>query len=352
MAAGNPPDSFQVVSGSDLGSWIKQGSLQSMTDIAASQGWHDVYPLEVLKSVSDMSGTLYGVPLDLERDNTIFYNKSIVNMVAPTGMPQTLDAIMTMATAIQNNATLKAAGVTPFAVSDKGGWTMASHVFESVLVAQAGSQFYSDYLTGQKQPDDPAIAAALTTTGQMLDMSNTSAPTTGWSDAVKLVCMGQAAMLVLPDFVKGEFKTVGCDDTKIGYVPMQKAGENAFVFVSVTFALPKGAPDANAAKEFLETVGSVQGQLGFNLAKGAIPARKDANIMAAGYDKISLQTYADFTSSTELLVPAYAALTSPTFQGAINTALQAFSDRTNAAYKDIPTMVTALKANYAQINQL
>jgi glucose/mannose transport system substrate-binding protein len=253
---------------------------------------------------------------------------------------------------------LKAAGVTPFSVSDKGGWTMASHVFESVLVAQAGAQFYRDYLSGKKQADDAAITAALTTTGQMLDMANTDAPTTNWVDAVKKVCMGQAAMLVLPDFVKGEFEAVTgadgkpCDPSKIDYVPMQTATENSFVFVSVTFALPKGAPDGDAAKEFLETVGSAQGQLGFNLAKGAIPARKDANITSAGYDLISQHTYQDFTSMSEQLVPAYAALTSPTFQAAINTALQAFSDRTNPVYKDVPTMITALKTNYAQINQL
>jgi glucose/mannose transport system substrate-binding protein len=347
MAAGNPPDSFQVVSGSDLGEWIKQGSLVPLTDIAASQGWGSAMPLEVLQSVSDKNGVLYGVPLDLERDNTIFYNKSLIGS---NPMPTTLDGIMALAT--QLKPTLAAMNATPFAVSASGGWTMASHVFESVLVAQAGADFYNSYLTGQKAADAPEIQAALMTTGQMLDMSNTDAPTTGWSDAVKKVCMGQAAFLVLPDFVKGEFETVGCGPDKIGYVPMTLAGESSFVFVSVTFALPKGAPDGDAAKEFLETVGSVQGQLGFNLKKGAIPARKDANITTAGYDAISLQTYADFTSSSEKLVPAYAALTSTAYQTAINTALQAFSDRTNPAYKDVPTMVAALKTNYAAINTL
>jgi glucose/mannose transport system substrate-binding protein len=343
MAEGKPPDSFQVVSGSDLGAWIKKGALAPLTDIALSQGWGGVMPVEVLQSVSDLTGVLYGVPLDIERDNTIFYNKSLV----PT-MPTTLDAILALATKLKTSLP---AGITPFAVSASEGWTMASHVFESVLVAQAGAEFYQSYLTGQKQPDDPAITTALTTTGQMLDMSNTDAPTTGWSDAVKKVCMGQAAMLVLPDFVKGEFGAVGCGPDMIGYVPMQTSTESAFIFVSVTFALPNGAPDTDAAKEFLETVGSTQGQLVFNQKKGALPARRDANITTAMYDSISLQTYADFTSNSEHLVPAYAALTSPAFQTAVNTGLQAFSDRTNPAYKNVPTMVNVLKANYSQINQ-
>jgi glucose/mannose transport system substrate-binding protein len=341
MAAGHPPDSFQVVSGSDLQTWVSQQSLEPLSDIESAQGWGTVIPAEVLQSVSDANGVLYGVPLDIERDNTIFYNKSLVG-----SMPTTLDAIMTLAAQLQAN------GVTPFAVSDSSGWTMASHVFESVLVAQAGADFYEAYLTGKKPADAPEVQAALTTTGHMLDMANTDASTTSWTAAVQKVCTGKAAMLVLPDFIKGEFATDGCGPDKIGYVPMQTSGESSFVFVSVTFELPKGAPDPNAAKEFLETVGSVQGQLAFDSLKGAIPARTDANIVAAGFDSISQQTFADFTAAGEKRIPAYAALTSTTFQTAINTALQAFSDNTNAAYKDVPTVVNVLKTNYAQINQL
>jgi glucose/mannose transport system substrate-binding protein len=341
MAAGNPPDSFQVVSGSDLQAWVGKQSLEPLTDVEQAQGWGSVIPVEVLQSVSDSSGVLYGVPLDIERDNTIFYNKSIVS-----SMPTTIDGIMTLA------AQLQASGVTPFEVSDSGGWTMASHVFESVLVAQAGADFYQAYLSGQKSASAPEIQNALATTGQMLDMSNTDAHTTGWAAAVQAVCSGKAAMLVLPDFVKGEFQNDGCGPDKIGYVPMQMSGESTFVFVSVTFALPKGAPDRTAAKEFLETVGSVQGQLAFDLLKGAIPARTDANVLSSGFDSISQQTFGDFTASSERRVPAYAALTSTTFQTAVNTSLQAFADRTNAAYKDVPTVMTVLEANYGQINQL
>src|SRR5262249_23751081 len=161
------------------------------------------------------------------------------------------------------------------------------------------------------------IRNALTMTGQMLDLANADAPMTGWSDAVRKVCAGEAAMLVMPDFAKGEFATRKCGPDKIGYVAMQKPGESTFVFDTVTFQLPRGAPDREAAKEFLQTVGSVRGQLAFNLLKGAIPARRDLDLKAAGFDSISQQTFADLTASGEKLVPSYAALTSTTFQTAI-----------------------------------
>jgi glucose/mannose transport system substrate-binding protein len=338
VADGNPPDSFQVVSGSDLDEWIQRQMVEPLDWMAASQGWSGVFPLPVLQSVS-YQGALYGVPLDIERDNTIFYNRSLVG-----SMPTTIDDIMVLARSLQ------ARGVTPFAVSDTDGWTMSAHIFESVLVAKAGADFYQAYLTGQKPADATEVQDALLTTAEMLAMANPDAGTTKWTDAVSKVCLGQAAMLVLPDFVKGEFKNQGCDDTKIGYVPLQPANEPTFVFVSVTFELPRGAPDRDATIQFLETAGSAQGQIDFNLLKGAIPARVDANIQA--FDSISRQTFADFTAKGEKLVPGYAALTAQSFQTEINGAFQKFADPTSAAYRKVPLAIAALKANYPQINQL
>ncbi len=346
MAAGNPPDSFQVVSGSDLNGWIGQGALVPPTDIATDQGWGSVFFPEVLQSVSDSNGVLYGVPLDIERDNTIFYNKALIGS---NPMPTTVDGIMTLATTLQ--PTLKAMGATPFAVSDSGGWTMASVVFESTLVAQAGASFFKSYLAGQESPDAPQIQTTLTTVGQMLDMANADAPTTGWGAAVAKVCMGQAAMLVLPDFRQG---AVRIDWVRPGQDRIRPDADGKREGVrlrqrDVRAAKGRSGPGCREGRVSRRPLAVLQGQLDFDLPKGAIPARNDANIMAAGYDSISQQTFADFTASGEVLVPAYAALTSTAYQTAINTALQAFSDNTNSVYKDVPTMVTALKTNYPLI---
>src|SRR5262249_7739144 len=147
---------------------------------------------------------------------------------------------------------------------------------------------------------------------------------TKWTDAVARLCSGKAAMIVLPDFVKGELAHDGCGPDKIGYVPMEPAGTPTFVFVSITFELPNGAPHRDAALQFLQTVGSRAGQDAFNAVKGSIPARIDAD--PSLFDEISSQTLADFKASGERLVPGYAALTSPSFQTAINVAFKSFVD--------------------------
>jgi glucose/mannose transport system substrate-binding protein len=340
MAQGNPPDSFQVVSGSSLDYWVEKEALEPLDSLAAAQGWTSVIPAPVLESVS-RNGSLYGVPLDIERDNTLFFNKQVFaahGVTPPTGIGD----FLTVAEA------LDAKGVTPFAVSAYEGWTIASTLFEAVLVAQAGPDFYQAYLTGKKSADNPEMRVALGTLGQMMGYANADRMSTQWADAVADVCSGKAAMLVMPDFAKGELANDGCDASKVGYVPMQPAGTPSFVFVSITFELPNGAPHRDAAIQFLETVGSEAGQAAFNPIKGSIPARTD--VPSSLFDELSVKTQADFTAADERLVPGYAALTSPNFQAAISAALQNFVDP--AGDNSVDVAMTALSQNYNIITQL
>jgi glucose/mannose transport system substrate-binding protein len=50
-----------------------------------------------------------------------------------------------------------------------------------------------------------------------------------------------------------------------------------FGFLADSFTLPVGAPNPDGAKAWLDTVGSLEGQVAFNKAKGSIPARTDAD---------------------------------------------------------------------------
>jgi glucose/mannose transport system substrate-binding protein len=341
MSQSNPPDSFQVVSGSDLDSWVNKGALESLDALARSEGWGSVIPAPVLDSVSK-NGTLYGVPLDIERDNTLFYNKQIfadLRLPPPVGVGD----VVSIADALKNK------GIAPLSVSAATGWTIASMLFEAILVAQAGPDFYQAYLSGQKTADTPELRMALGTLGEWMEYANADRTSTKWPDAVASVCRGDAAMLILPDFVKGELAHDGCGPEKIGYVPMQPAGTPTFIFVSIAFELPNGAPHRQAAIDFLRTAGSKAGQEAFNPIKGSIPARTDAN--PALFDAISAQTLADFRANGEHLAPAYAALTSPIFQAAVNPALKSFVDPASDAFKNVETVITVLTQKYGMIHE-
>jgi len=343
MAAGNPPDSFQVVSGSDLVSWIDKGALEPLDSIEGASDWASAIPAPVLASVSK-DGSLYGVPLDIERDNTLFYNKRIFaeqGLQPPT--PGAVDQILPIAQA------LKGKGITALSVSASAGWTVASLLFEVVMVAQAGPDYYEAYLGGKKTADTPEVRAALATIKSLMDYANVDRASTSWTDAVASLCDGKAAMVLLPDFAKGELAHRGCGADAVGYVPMQPAGAPTFVFVSIVFKLPNGAPHRDAALQFLQTVGSKEGQDAFNAVKGSIPARLDADTSL--FDAMAAQTLADFRASGERLVPGYAALTSPGFQAALNPALKSFVDPASDAFGDVDAVIVALSQKYGTIRQ-
>jgi glucose/mannose transport system substrate-binding protein len=337
IASGDVPDSFLVASGSDLDLWTGKGVVAPVDGIATSQGWSSVIPAPVLQLMS-RSGSLYAVPLDLERDNTVFYNKAVF-AAQGVPVPANLADVMTAA------ATFKARGATAFAVSGVGGWTIATLVFEDVLMAQAGPDFYLAYLTGRKAPDTPEIRTALSTVASMMDSSNADRAAMGWSAAVHLMCLGQAAMVALPDFIARDLVSAGCDPNAVGYVAMQPAGSPAFAFVSVGFTLTQGAPHPATAAEFLATVGSKAGQEAFNSVRGTVPARTDVDPGLFG--PLARQSIADFAANGETIVPGYGVLTQVDFQGAVNNALQAFVDPANAQYKDVNAMVAVLAQNYA-----
>src|SRR5262249_25558590 len=130
---------------------------------------------------------------------------------------------------------LKAAGVAaPLAVSDKGGWTVGAAMFDAILLAQAGATWTYSYLTGRAVADAPQMRAALATTLKTMSYANDDRAQLLWGDAVGLVCdksstatpaSNTAAMLLLPDFVKGEFAHRMCDSNVVDYVPMHLAGE-------------------------------------------------------------------------------------------------------------------------------
>jgi glucose/mannose transport system substrate-binding protein len=341
ILGGNPPDSFQVVSGSDLGSWIDMGVVSPLDALSADQGWASAIPAQVLAPVS-RNGSLYGVPLDVERENTLFYNKAVLAAqgVAP---PQSLADVMAAA------ATLKAHGVTAFAVAVSSGWTIATELFEDVLVAQAGGDFVQSYLSGQKSADTPEIRTALATLASMMDYAPPDRTTTTWQNAIKHVCAGDAAMIMLPDFVAREAPNQGCAPDALGYVPMQPAGSPTFAFLSVTFPLARLAPDPGAGSEFLATVGSRAGQETFNAALGQMPARTDVDPNLFG--PIVRQTIVDYRASGEIFVPGYEALASYGFYSSVDTVLARYVDPTDPANKDVNTVISVLSQSYGLLGK-
>jgi glucose/mannose transport system substrate-binding protein len=336
---GQQPDIFQAIGGGDLREWAASGKLRSLDELAAAEGWHSTFSGAVLNAMSGADGQLYGVPLTLERDNTLFFNRNVFssNLTPPSSVA---DWFMTA-------DTLQASGRAPLAVSGSGGWTIASQLFEGLLVQEAGVDFYSAYFSGTEAGDAPEIKQALTDLAKMMNYANADRASIGWADAVQRVCLGQAAMVFMPDFADGQFGLFGCGATLVGYVALQPAASPSFVYATTGFGTTLDAPHPDMALEFLRAAGSREGQAAYVSAMGGVPARADLD--PSKFDALADQSLQDFNSPSSQIVPGYALLASSAFQTAISPALQQFVDPTSPDYQNVDTMLAALRNAYPTI---
>jgi glucose/mannose transport system substrate-binding protein len=335
-----PPDVFLIGGGSDLREWVARGRVAALDELAQSERWQTVFHDTTLAMFTGRDGHLYGVPLVLGRDNTMFFNGDVLG-AAGVAPPKTVTDWFAAADA------LRALGKTPLEVSAVGGWTVASHLFEALVVAEAGPSFYYDYLAGGKTGDAPEIEQALVDLGKMMDYANADRASLAWGPAVEKVCTGEAPMIFLPDFAQGELKQQGCAPGRVGYVAFEPSTTPSFVYTSVGWAMTTDAPHRDMGIEFLKAVASKQGQEGYVPARGGIPARTD--IDPTKFDAMTAQSVADLASSTTIKAPAYGQLSSTLFQEAINPVLQQFVDPASPDYQNVPTALAALKNNYGLV---
>lgn len=285
MTANQPPDTFQVHAGHELlDSWVLAGKMASLNDLYAAEGWNDKFPKKLIEDMSK-DGQVYSVAVNIHRSNVLWYNKKVFdqNGLKP---PTTFDEFFQVADA------LKAKGIVPLAQGDKGPWSDV-HLFESVLLGEMGVDAYNELFTGKRKWDDPGVRKALETFKRMTAYFNEDHAAREWQEAAQLVAEGKAGMFVMGDWVKGYYTT----DLKLvpnqdfGFVPTPNTN-GVFIWLSDSFGLPKNVKNEQNVRNFLKVLGSKEGQDAFNLLKGSIPARLDAD--KSKYDAYGQAAMADW----------------------------------------------------------
>ncbi len=268
MAGGNPPDAFQVLAGPSLMSrWIKPGYLE---DISFLYERHDLFSQlpQVLIQKLSYRGGIYAIPINIHRENVLWYNTAIFeryNIAPPDSTKELFDVVKKLASL----------GITPLAVGDKNHWP-ALHLFESILVSQLEPEEYRGLWDGSTSWDADGIKTALNQFSQLFEYVNTDHGALTWDEAVQYMIDGKCAMTVMGDFAEGYLKVKGLEpNSEFGWAAFP-GSQHVFVMNSDTFAIPKGAVHRENAIKWLELVGSKEGQDAFNPKKGSIPARRDS----------------------------------------------------------------------------
>ena len=284
LAAGNPPATMQLL-GYEGVEWAKEGALRSLNALYAKNGWDKAIAPAILPFVK-AGDDYFSVPINMHRQNWLWVNKKVFddNGIAE---PKSWDEL------IAAGKKLKAAGVTPFALSDEA-WQILE-VFEAILTDQNGTDFYRKAVIDLDEAalSGPEMQKAFDTLREVRGLVDDGFTGRDWAVATGMVASGKAAMQVMGDWAKGEFLAKGLKPgVDFLCFPTPAATPNFKFVIDAfgTFKIEDGK--VNAGQDaWAETVMDPENQKKFNLIKGSIPARTDVSVDE--FDDCAKRSFAD-----------------------------------------------------------
>jgi glucose/mannose transport system substrate-binding protein len=232
----------------------------------------------------------------VHRVNTLFYNRKLFarfKLAPPTSWAELQ----------QVSATLSAAGVQPFAQSSEP-WQVAG-LFETLVLAEGGPDYYRALFVAQTRAavDDKRLLHALERLRAMKAWIGKPLRERSWTDVLRQLSNGEAAMLVMGDWAKGELNVGGRrTDEEIGCVGVPGTADYHLYSVD-TLAMFASNYSHMAAQEKLASMAlRPQVQLEYNLAKGSVPVRRDAD--PAKMDSCARASWSIFAKGAAVQAPS------------------------------------------------
>lgn len=337
--SGNPPSAAQI-KGPEIQEWGELGLLGELDEVAEAEGWNALLPPTVAE-VMRHNGSYVAVPVNVHRVNWLWANPGVLE-AAGVEMPTSLDELFAVGEAIRE------AGYIPLAHGGQA-WQDAT-VFESVLLASAGIEFYQRALV---ELDEEALGSqqmveALETFKRLRGLMDDDMPGRDWNIATSMVINGDAGMQLMGDWAKGEFTAAGLTSGEDYLCAAAPGTQDAFTFNIDSLAMfrVEGA-EREAQQALARLVLEPTFQQAFNLAKGSIPARPDLDM--SEFDACAQQSMDDFQRTAEEggLVPsmAHGMAVRADVQGAIfDVVTNYFNARDMAAEEAARRMVNAAQA--------
>lgn len=272
LTADDPPDLFQL-NAADLSAFITDhpGALAPLDSFMLAQHFTTTILSDAMSRVT-VGGSVYAMPVNMHRENALFYNKQIFkdhNLLPPTTIAEFLSVC----------ATLKAAGITPVSTAYQG-WILRI-MFNSLAMGSMGADAFHDFMAGGTGHDAELMAAIDLqdmVLANYIDATKASGATFGWTEAATEVKEGRAAMFFHGDWAKGYYVQLGSTPGVDFGVVGPPGASDVFWYGIDLFALPAHAKNPTGARNFLATVGSVEGQIAFNKLKGSSPIRTDVDV--------------------------------------------------------------------------
>ncbi len=264
LLGGTPPAAYQSAMGYEIKTFVKADQLQSVGDVWKEVKGDEIFPAG-LQRVMKVDGVPYAIPLNMHTISNIFYNKKIFDEKGWTA-PNSFDELKALCDQVKSTG--KAC------LANAGGPFWSLYNFYAPLLSVVGVDGYFNLASGRLSFDSPEFRKALMLYGDVYAknyIDNWGGKT--WAQGGDDVVAGRAVMYQMGDWVSGYFKDVKWEPgTDYDFFPAPGVGTAVLIPVDAV-ATPKGTETTSpAAKNFLKTVASVEGQSGFNKLKGSVAA--------------------------------------------------------------------------------
>ena len=294
LAAGVPPDTFQLHAGGELKTYVDGGYLDSVDDVWTAHNLDQNYPA-VLGRMVTFNGQKMAIPVSVHRANWLFYNVPIFTRLGLTA-PTTVDEMIADAKVIQ------AHGIAPIGLGTRDKWT-ALDLFDAVLLSVAGPDGYEQFYTGLLDPEtSPYVKLAFQKFAELIPYVYPDHGSQTWSDMPAQLTSGRVGMMVLGDFAAPLLTSLGGQEGRdweaVGFP--QKPSE-VFLMVIDTFTRPKGVQHPDATTDWLNNLVSPKTQADFTLIKGSIAPNQDVPVSTYS---MSIQQRASTAFKTLPVVPS------------------------------------------------
>ncbi|MCZ8516031.1 extracellular solute-binding protein [Paenibacillus filicis] len=260
VAANNAPDIFFVREAGFMAPFVKSGALEPMDTLLGSE--YNKFVPGILDPVT-FDGKKYAIP-SAQTAQLIYYNKEIFDQNGLT-VPKTMDDLLNVV------KTLKAKGITPFALGNKDIWTGGLYL-NMLSYRYGGKQAFTDVQSGKIPFTNDVFMKAATDFSKMVSAGafNQDANSASLDDSRQMFIQGKTAMWVNGTW---ELPTLGAKTDaasgvanpiygKVGFfnwpeVSGGKSGLNDWILApDWNIAISKNAKNKEAAAAFIKLITS------------------------------------------------------------------------------------------------
>ena len=234
---------------------------------------------QTLKEWGKIGSYYYSMPLNLHRDNNLWYNRRLTDELDVAMPLRTVDDFLEACKKIKRQ------GYIPFAFGTKGQAYWLNWIFEWFIISLTGNGAYlRNFYLGKAHPaTDQVIKKALVLFQELWkEHINPNWDALTWNEAGDMLRNDEAVFNIMGDWQKGHFIASGWEPWEDFGFQTAPQTDGVSIIHGNCFGLTKGAPHPKATFKFLKILRTIEAQQKFCEIKSASPPRSDCPLQ--GFD--------------------------------------------------------------------